>query len=104
VTYGFGIVVSAYGHDGAAAREPPALEAMRIIAGCAMIRIAANDLHGGGSRTAAPHGAPLPETIRHTRELRLSMESGYLYNYISVCYNPVHCLVGQGSTGSPRGV
>jgi hypothetical protein len=25
VTYGFGIVASAYGHDGAAAREPPAL-------------------------------------------------------------------------------
>jgi hypothetical protein len=68
VTYGFGIVVSAYGHDGAAAREPPALAAMRIIAGCAMIRIAANDPHGGGSRTAAPHGAPWPETIRHTQE------------------------------------
>jgi hypothetical protein len=66
VTYGFGIVASAYGHDGAAAREPPALVAMLVIAHPAMIRIAANDPHGGGSRTAAPHGAPLPETIRHT--------------------------------------
>jgi hypothetical protein len=66
VTYGFGIVASAYGHDGAAAREPPALVAMRIIAHPAMISIAANDPQGGGSRTAAPHGAPWPETIRHT--------------------------------------
>jgi hypothetical protein len=66
VTYGFGIVASAYGHDVVAVREPPALAAMRIIAGCALIRIAANDPHGGGSRTAASHGAPWPETIRHT--------------------------------------
>jgi hypothetical protein len=40
--------------------------AMRIIAHPAMISIAANDPRGGGSRTAATHGAPLPATIRHT--------------------------------------
>jgi 2-dehydro-3-deoxy-D-gluconate 5-dehydrogenase len=75
VTYGFGIVASAYGHDGAAAREPPALVAMLIIAHPALIRIAANDPHGGGSRTAAPHGAPWPETIRHTLSARKAMHT-----------------------------
>jgi hypothetical protein len=66
VTYGFGIVESADGHDVVAAREPPALAAMRAIAHPAMRIIGANDPHGGRFANRR-YGAPWPETFCGTR-------------------------------------